>query len=228
MSNRPLRVNDMPTHQQPMYRFRTDPGQCSDAEILAIVMGTPTALHGATELLSRCAGLNGIGEAAINDLIAVDQIGESTAYRIKAAFEMASRLLGGPGDDPRPRVTSPTDAAKLMFPKMYRLDQEEFWIIMLDTRNRVLGIRHLYRGTLNTTITRTAEIYTPAVKTPRCAAIIAVHNHPSGDPTPSPEDVRMTREVSRAGELLGITLLDHIIIGHHNFVSLKETGMGFD
>jgi DNA repair protein RadC len=110
---------------------------------------------------------------------------------------------------------------------MAHLEQEELWVVLLDTRNRVLGISTIYKGSLNTSVVRIGEVFRPAVEAP-AAAVIVAHNHPSGDPAPSPEDVNVTRQMVKAGKLLDIELLDHLIIAAQGYTSLKERGMGFD
>jgi DNA repair protein RadC len=130
-----------------------------------------------------------------------------------------------PADD-RPRIASPADAASLLLPRLRDLEQEELHVVLLDTRNRVLDIRAVYKGSLNTSMVRIAEIFRPAIEAP-AAAIVVAHNHPSMDASPSPEDVNVTRQIVQAGKLLDIDVLDHLIIGH-TYVSLKERGLGFD
>jgi DNA repair protein RadC len=115
----------------------------------------------------------------------------------------------------------------LLMPKMRDLSQEELWVVLLDTRNRVLKTQVIYKGSLNTSVVRVAEIFRPAIAH-AAAAIILAHNHPSTDPSPSPEDIRVTREIVQAGKLFDIPLLDHLIIGCNRFVSLKERALGFD
>jgi DNA repair protein RadC len=109
---------------------------------------------------------------------------------------------------------------------MAHLEQEHFRILYLDTRNRLLGVETIYVGSLNASYIRVSEVFRDAVKR-SCAAIIVAHNHPSGDPTPSPEDVEVTRRLVAAGELLDIEVLDHLVIGRQRFVSLRERGLGF-
>jgi DNA repair protein RadC len=133
-------------------------------------------------------------------------------------------LLAAPED--RFIVRSPADVAQLLMAEMAHLEQEHFRVLYLDTRNRLLGSETVYVGSLNASHIRVGEIFRDAVKR-NCAAIIVVHNHPSGDPTPSPEDVAVTRQLVEAGKLLDIELLDHLIIGQQRFVSLRERGLGF-
>jgi DNA repair protein RadC len=153
-------------------------------------------------------------------------IGPAQAARLAAALELSRRLQLPDGEEPA-RITCPTDAVALLAPVMAALDQEELRVILLDTRNRVIDIVEIYHGSLNSAQVRVAELFKPAIQR-MSAAIILVHNHPSGDPTPSPDDVAVTRAVVQAGKLLDIDTLDHLVIGRGRFVSLKERGLGFD
>jgi len=128
--------------------------------------------------------------------------------------------------DMKPQVRSPADAANLVMSKMCLLEQEELLTMLLDTKNRVLETPTVYRGSLNTSLIRVGELFREAIRA-NCAAMIVIHNHPSGDPTPSPEDVAVTRQIAEAGKLLDVEVLDHLIIGRQRFVSLKERGLGF-
>ncbi|MFZ1397863.1 MAG: DNA repair protein RadC, partial [Candidatus Promineifilaceae bacterium] len=170
--------------------------------------------------------LHQLARASKPQLMRIQGIGEAQASRILAFLEL-SRRLQTPAPDKEVRITSPADGANLLMARLRDLDQEELHIILLDTRNRVLMTQVLYRGSLNTSVVRIAEVYRTAIEA-AAAAIILVHNHPSGDPSPSPEDISLTRQIVSAGELLGITLLDHLIIGNGRFTSLKEQGLGFN
>ena len=126
----------------------------------------------------------------------------------------------------QPLITSPADAANLLMPDMMYLEQEHLRLVLMDTRNRLLSMPTIYKGSLNTSVIRIGELFRAAIKE-NAAAFIVAHNHPSGDASPSPEDIRVTRKIVEAGELLDIEVLDHVIIGHQRFVSLKERGLGF-
>jgi DNA repair protein RadC len=154
--------------------------------------------------------------------------GISTAKiaQLKAALELGRRLLLT-SPDARPQITSPADAANLLMLEMSGLEQENLRTLLLDTKNRVLASPTVYIGNVNSSIIRVSEIFREAVRQ-NATALIMAHNHPSGDPTPSPEDVHVTRSVVEAGHLLGIEVLDHLVIGHQQFTSLKERGLGFD
>jgi DNA repair protein RadC len=160
------------------------------------------------------------------EITEVDGLGPAGAARIKAALECGRRLNLSTRED-RPKVRSPSDLAVILLPEMSHLQQEHFLVVCLDTRNNVLHKQTLYVGSLNATHIRVAEVFREAIKH-NAAAIIVAHNHPSGDPSPSPEDVEVTRQIRQAGELLSIELLDHLVIGDQRFVSLRERALGFD
>jgi DNA repair protein RadC len=152
-------------------------------------------------------------------------IGEAKAAQIKAAIELGRRLtLEAP--DERPAINSPAEAAALVQYEMSGLEQEHLRVILLDTRNRVLDIVEIYRGSVNSSQVHIGEVFKPAIRR-NAPAIIVIHNHPSGDPTPSPDDVAVTRAILQAGKLLDIDVLDHMVIGQGRWVSLKERGLGF-
>jgi DNA repair protein RadC len=152
-------------------------------------------------------------------------LGPAKVTQLKAALELGRRLLvESPGE--RPQVRSPADAANLVLSEMGLLEQEQLRVMLLDTKNRVLETKTIYVGSLNTSLIRVGELFREAVRA-NCASIIVLHNHPSGDPTPSPEDVAVTRQIVQAGQLLDVEVLDHLVIGRQRFVSLKERGLGF-
>ncbi|HID86612.1 MAG TPA: JAB domain-containing protein, partial [Anaerolineae bacterium] len=173
----------------------------------------------------RYGGLTGLAQASFAELCQEKGIGPAKVTQIKAALELGRRLLVASPQE-RPQVRSPADAANLLMMEMSLLAQEQMRVILLDSKNRVLATPTVYQGSLNTSLIRVAELFREAVRE-NCAAIIVVHNHPSGDPTPSPEDVRVTEQIAAAGKLLDIEVLDHLIIGQQRYVSLKERGLGF-
>jgi DNA repair protein RadC len=226
LAERRRRVCELPTEERPLYRLhQVGAGALATTELLALVLGTADAPGLAEELMVRFGSLHQLARAGKAQLMRVHGIGEAQAGRLVAVLELCRRLQAPPADD-RPRITSPADAAKLLLPRLRDLEQEELHVVLLDTRNRVLDIRAVYRGSLNTSTVRIAEIFRPAIEAP-AAALVVAHNHPSSDPSPSPEDVNVTRQISQAGKLLDIDVLDHLIIGH-TYVSLKERGLGFD
>ena len=220
------RVCDLPAEERPLYRLHHHGAEAlATTELLALVLGTADAPGLAAELLTRCGSLYQLARTSKEQLMRIRGIGETQAGRLVAMLELSRRLQAPPADE-RPRVASPADAAALLTPRMAHLEQEVLWVILLDTRNRVLKMAEIYKGSLNTSVVRTGEIFRPAIET-AAAAIIVAHNHPSLDPSPSPEDITVTRQIVQAGKLLDIECLDHIIIGR-TFVSLKEKSLGFD
>lgn len=221
------RVCDLPAEERPLYRLHhAGSSALATTELLALVLGTAEAPGLSADLLGAFGSLHQLARASKTQLMKIRGIGEAQAGRLVAMLELSRRLQEPPAGE-RPRVTSPADGANLLMGRMSHLQQEELWVILLDTRNRVLGTPSIYRGSLNTSVVRIGEVFRPAVEAP-AAAVIVAHNHPSGDPSPSPEDVSVTRQLVQAGNLLGIELLDHLIIAAHGFTSLKEKGLGFD
>jgi DNA repair protein RadC len=202
----------------------------STTELLAIVIGSghgnDNVLQLAQLLLSDLDGLSGLARASTHELRQVKGIGEVKAAQIKASLELGRRATKSPRPE-RPIVRSPAEAANLLMPEMSNLEQEHTRAILLNTRNHVLSVPTIYIGNLNSTVIRVAELFRAGIRQ-NAASIIVAHNHPSGDPAPSPEDVMITRKIIEAGELLGIEVLDHIIIGRQSFVSLKERGCSFN
>ncbi len=220
-----LTVKDMPEGERPRERLQHYGAQAlSTAELLAIILrtgvGGENVVHLAERLLARFDGLPGLAQASFAELCQVKGIGPVKVTQVKAALELGRRLLVAAPQE-RPLIQSPADVAHLVGSEMAFLPQEEFWVLHLDTRNRVMRVQRLYRGSLNQATVRVAEVYRDAVRN-NAAAIIVVHNHPSGDPTPSPQDVALTRALAEAGRLLDLPLLDHVIIGLGRWVSLKE------
>ncbi len=223
-------IRDLPAGERPRERLaRVGEGALSTTELLAIILGTgvggESVLDMASRLLSRYNGLPGLARASFAELRAEKGLGEAKTSQLKAALELGRRMLLASPED-RFIVRSPADVAQLLMAEMGHLEQEHFQVLYLDTRNRVLGSETVYVGSLNASHIRVGEVFRDAVKR-NCAAIIVAHNHPSGDPTPSPEDVEVTRQLVAAGNLLDIEVLDHLIIGQQRFVSLRERGLGF-
>jgi DNA repair protein RadC len=224
-------IKDLPAQERPRERLaRVGEGALSTAELLAIILrvgvGGESALAMARRLLSAYDGLPGLARASFAELRAERGLGNAKTAQLKAALELGRRMLFATPED-RLVVRSPSDVAQLLMAEMAHLEQEHFQVLYLDTRNRLLGSKTVYVGSLNASHIRVAEVFREAIKR-NCAAIIVAHNHPSGDPSPSPEDVEVTRQIIAAGNLLSIELLDHLIIGQQRFVSLRERGLGFE
>ena len=219
-------VRELPVRERPANRLaHYGPGALSTIELIAAVLQTPNALYQAQQIVVRFGGLIGIACATLTELESVDGVGPAKAAQIKAALELGRRLMIQPVDE-KPQVRSPADAANLLMGEMAPLQQEHLRVILLDTKNRILAIPTVYVGSSNTALVRVAEILRPAIRA-NAVALIIVHNHPSGDPTPSPEDIHLTEMIQKAGELADIQVLDHLIIGQQRYVSLKERGLGF-
>ena len=219
------KLKSLPLREQPAYRVKANAAVCSLSELLATVIGGLQQIEIAEALLARFGGdLARIYHAPTTQIAAVHGLGESTALRLKAALALGLKL-NDPAEE-RPVVNSPADAARLVQHEMSLLEQEYLRVIVLNSRNQVLEIREIYHGSVNSSQVRIAEVLRPAVER-MAPAIIVVHNHPSGDPTASPDDVAITRSLVKAGKLFDIEVLDHLIIGKGNFTSLKEKRLGF-
>lgn len=224
-------IRDMAIHDRPRERLiQVGPTAVSTAELLAIILrtgvGGENVLRLSERLLATFTDLPGLAKATVAELTVVKGIGPVKAVEIKAALEIGRRLMASAPLE-KAQVSSPGDAANLLMSEMMFLEKEHLRLILLDTRNSVLNTPTIYVGSLNTSVIRISELFRAAIKE-NAAAFIVAHNHPSGDPSPSAEDIRVTRQIAKAGKLLDIELLDHIVIGHQCFVSLKERGLGFD
>jgi DNA repair protein RadC len=221
-----VKIHELPPTERPVARLRYyGTGALSTIEVIAAVIQTDDALRVANQCLGKFEGIDGMARASVDELCQIHGIGPAKAAQIKAALELGRRLLVASPHD-RPQIKSPADAANLLMIEMGLLDHEQLRVVLLDTKNHVLAIETIYKGNVNSSIIRTAELFREPIRR-NCAAIIVVHNHPSGDATPSPEDVRVTEQVVEAGKLLDIDVLDHLIIGQQRYVSLKERGLGF-
>ena len=224
------RISDLNESDRPRERLAMlGPQALTNAELIAILLrvGVPgeNAVEVGQRLLKKFGGLTGLHRAPVKDLIDQHGIGEAKAAQIKAAIELGRRLsLEAPEE--RPSINSPSDAAAILQYEMSALEQEHLRVILLDRRNRVLETVEVYKGSVNSSQVRVGELFKDAVKS-NASAIVIAHNHPSGDPTPSPDDVAVTRAIVQAGKLLDVDVLDHIVIGQGRWVSLKERGLGF-
>jgi DNA repair protein RadC len=224
------RITDLSASDRPRERLAELGAQAlSNAELIAILLRVgiegENAVQMGQRLLQDMGGIHGLHRASVLEISQQRGMGLAKASQIKAAIELGMRLrIESP--DERPAIHSPADAAALVQYEMSALPQEHLRVINLDTRNRVINIEKLYVGSLNASTVRVGEIFKPAIQR-NAASIIVLHNHPSGDPTPSPEDVTLTRAIVSAGKLLDIDVLDHLVIGQGRWVSLKERGLGF-
>jgi DNA repair protein RadC len=223
-------IKDMNEEERPRERLaKLGPQSLSTAELLAILLrvGTvgETSVQVGQRLLQTFGGITGLHRASFDELSGQKGVKLAKAAQIKAAIELGRRLVLESPED-KPTVHSPADAAAMVQYEMSALQQEELRVMLLDTRNRVQFIETVYRGSVNSSQVRIAEVFKAAIRR-NATNLIVIHNHPSGDPTPSPDDVAITRAILQAGELLDVKLLDHIIVGSGRFVSLKERGLGF-
>lgn len=221
-------IKQMPESERPMERmFAGGPSILSDAELLALIIRTGTRAESAVNLARRLLkGENGIQglrflmDVSLEELSKVRGIGPAKASQIKAVVEISKRLAVA-GIPERAIIKSPADVAGMLMEEMRYLNTEHFKVLLLNTKNSVLAIETISIGGLNSSIVHPREVFKPAIKR-SCASVILVHNHPSGDPAPSPEDINVTQRLAEAGNILGIGVLDHIIIGDGKFLSLKE------
>jgi len=225
------RIADLAQEDRPRERLQTSGvNALSTPELLAILLRVgvrgENAVRLAERLLKEVGGLAGLLRQSQTDLCRVKGIGRAKAAQLLAAVELGRRIAKATPDERR-TIGCPADAANMLIYQMSGLDQEYLYVILLDTRNRVIGKPlEVYHGSLNTSLIRAGEIFREAVKV-NAAGLIVAHNHPSGDPSPSPEDVAVTRTLVEAGRLLDVEVLDHLVIGSQRFVSLKERGLGF-
>lgn len=226
LAERPLK--QWPLRERPIERlYDAGAAALSDAEVLAVVFGStgttnPIALAG--ELLAQ-GGWHVLQQRSVEEIAALPGMTRTRAAQVKAALEVGRRLLLATHAE-RPQIKSPADVAALLMLEMAHLDQEQLRVVLLDTKNRLLKIQTVYVGSLNSSMVRIGEIFKEAIRL-NSAALIVSHNHPSGEPTPSPEDVMVTRQIVEAGKLLDIEILDHIVIGSGRWVSMRERGLGF-
>ncbi|HDC3501425.1 TPA: DNA repair protein RadC [Staphylococcus aureus] len=221
-----MKIKEMVTSEMPRERLLSHGAKSlSNTELLAILINTGrkgfSSIDISNELLKSASNLNELKKSSINDLIKVKGIGLQKAITLKAAFELGERM-GRRAENNRIKITQPSDVADYMIPTMKDLTQEHFVILLLNSKNVVIKETCVFKGTLNSSV-HPREIFSIAVRE-NANAIIAVHNHPSGDVTPSQEDIITTMRLKECGLILGIDLLDHIIIGDNRFTSLVEAG----
>jgi DNA repair protein RadC len=222
--SQPLQLRELPLAEQPLARlYRMGPGMLSTSELLELIVGATESVG--RDLLAGFQGLEALGRASLDELAGVKGLGMSKAGRIQAALELGKRLMS-PSDDCAPQIKTPQDAANILSPIMGLLEQETLRVLLLDSRNRVQGNILVYQGNVDRLDVRMAELFREAIRK-NAPSIILSHNHPSGDPTPSPEDVKVTEGAVSAGQMMGIDVLDHMIIGRGRWVSLRERGLGF-
>lgn len=225
-----LTIKEMPAAERPQEKLKLrGASSLSNGELLAILLRTglpgETVVDVAQRLLATYGGLLGLSRADYGALCKERGLGEVKAAKLLASVELARRLAIEKPDE-RVRIHSPEDVVILISSEMAALDQEELRVVLLNTKNEVLRIVTVYRGSVNAAQIRVAEVFKEAVRQ-NAPSIVIAHNHPSGDPTPSSDDVAVTRELVQAGRLLDIEVLDHLVIGDGRHVSLRRKGLGF-
>ena len=222
-----LMIRDVHEADRPRERLiRQGAASLSNQELIAILLRTGTkqesVLHLANRVLTYFEQLHELKTATIEEMTAVKGIGEAKGVQLLAAIELGRRLSQQQTDG-KFTVRSPKDAATYLMADMTSLKQENFVVLFMNVKNQVLHRQTIFIGSLNASIVHPREIFREAVKR-SAASIICAHNHPSGNPAPSPEDIEVTKRLQDAGHIMGIELLDHVIIGDHQFISLKEKG----
>ena len=223
-------IRDLPQMDRPRERLKELGARAlSNAELVAILMRTGTEGQSVLELshhiMASRGGLPGLARISYGELCGYHGVSDAKACQLLSAFELGRRMVSLSPED-RAVVRSPQDVANLLSAEMSLLDQEHLRVILISTKGEVQGVHEVYVGNVNASIVRVSEVFKPAVRE-NCPSIIVVHNHPSGDPTPSPEDVMITRQIAVGGDMLDIEVLDHIVIGDRAHVSLRSKGLGF-
>lgn len=228
VAERPVRVAERPPSDRPRERLLAfGPAALADAELLALVLRTGTAREGVLELaarmLSTLGGAGALARATASDLAALPGIGPATAAEIVAALELARRAARDLGAE-RPQILGPADAVGLLGPRLAHLEREESVVLLLDRRHRVLREVLVGAGGIAHAPMEPREVFAVALREPGVAAVLVAHNHPSGDPTPSPDDLAVTRRLAGGAELLGLELVDHLVVATGGWASLRERG----
>lgn len=222
-----LKMKDIPKEDRPRERLiNLGPDKLANQELIAILLGSGTKKESVSALAARVLmhfeGLKLLKDATIEELTAIRGIGVAKGVQLLAAIELGKRMNSF---QPSKRyvIRSPEDGANYVMEEMRTLKQEHFVALFLNTKNQVIHRQTIFIGSLNASIVHPREVFREAIKR-SSAAIIVIHNHPSGDPSPSQEDIHVTRRLYEAGKMIGIEVLDHLIIGDRKFVSLKEKG----
>ena len=218
-------MNETPEHERPRERLiKVGPGNLSEVELLAIIISRGTkgvpVRQIAERLISQFHSAAEVGRATVEELMLMPGIGKAKACQIVAAFELARRSDDTPCVKDRADVSDPKEVARLTRSNVKEWRKECFFTLFLDSRSRLIGQTEVSVGCLDTTLAHPREVFEKAIRA-GAAAIVVVHNHPSGDPSPSDDDVRLTRRLSEAAKILGIRLLDHVIVTRDSFYSFR-------
>ncbi|MGM0501048.1 MAG: RadC family protein [Bacillota bacterium] len=222
-----ITIKDLPKEERPREKLlKYGAANLSTTELLAIILGTgyqnSTALDLANQILALNDGLSCIINSSIEELRMIKGVGLAKAAQLKAVAQLSKRLFTC--EINLKQIKSPQEVAQLLIPRLGDLTQEKFEIVLLNTKNKVIGIKEISRGSLNSSIVHPREVFRIAIKR-SSAAIILAHNHPSGDLTPSQEDIKLTKRLVKTGNIVGIDVLDHLIIANKNYNSLKENNL---
>ena len=223
-------IRDLPEDERPRERLaKYGANTLSNSELIAILLRTgmkgESVLNMSQRLVSKFNGLERMGRASFHQLCSLDGISEAKACQLLAAFELGRRMVSLSPEE-RATINSPRDVYNLLGADMRYQEQEHLRVLLVSTNSEVVDNLEVYKGTVNSAAVRVAEVLRPAIRE-NCPSIIVVHNHPSGDPSPSGPDIMITRQIKQAAELMDIELLDHIVIGGRSFVSMKDRGLGF-
>jgi DNA repair protein RadC len=227
-----LTLKELPLSERPYERIEVHGAQSlSDAELIAVIIKSGTKEQSAVGLAQKVltaaegsGGLNNIRDLSIQQLGEINGIGRVKAIQLKALAELAKRMASTRINGERVRIRSSMDVKDLLMAELRELKKEVFKVIFLNIKNYVIKVMDISVGSLSSSIVHPREVYTEAIKC-SSAGIILAHNHPSGDPTPSKEDIETTSRLYRSGEMVGISVIDHVIIGDGVFVSMKEKGL---
>ena len=218
-------VHDLPLSERPRERLlKLGAEALSAQEIIALILGRgvkdESVMVTAQKLVSKFGNLKNIAAASIEELTEIKGIGTAKAAQIKAAFELSKRLENSSNDDHKTTVKSPEDAIKAVRNQLKGKKKEHFMVLSLDTRNHLINTKVISVGSLDTSIVHPREVFAEAISS-TAASVIFAHNHPSGDPTPSEDDIKLTKRLAKAGEIMGIEVLDHIIVCEKDYLSMK-------
>ena len=224
------RLCDLPLSERPRERLaQRGTTALTDAELLAILLRTGSrgenVLDLAGRILRRFKTLPDLGMVSVADLCEERGIGEAKAAQVLAALALGQRIVSSRPSE-KPTIRSAEDIFALVGAEMAFLENEHLRVVLLNTRHQVKGVKEIYRGSVHSAVVRVAEVFQDAVRE-KCSGLIVVHNHPTGDPAPSAEDVSLTKQLVEAGRLLNIEVVDHVVIGRTKPVSLRDLGIGF-
>ena len=224
-------IRELPSEERPRERLLAlGASSLTNSELIAILLRTgvrgESVLSLAMRLLTTCSGLRGLLQASVAELCTLKGVNKAKAAQVVAALELGRRAASVAPQE-RALIRAPEDIYNLIGAELAHLAQEKLCVVLLSTKQEVLRVHHVYQGTVNSASVRIAEVLRPAIKE-NSPTLVVVHNHPSGDPTPSPEDIRITRRLVASAATMDIDLQDHLVVGARSFVSMRQRGLGFD